>query len=155
MSQQDRLQKLSERYLDLFSLAMSIVQNSDDARDALQEAIATTLARPFTRDPYAFCRHALRNNCVDILRHRRRLAPIRDIMKLTSETYPDEAAKEAWQLKDELPEQLRVMMELHDVEGYTYSDLAALTGRSISSIKRDIAYAHDKMRRMINNKNEK
>ena len=38
-------QELVDHYLDFFSVAMAIVQNEDDARDVVQEA----LTRPLTR----------------------------------------------------------------------------------------------------------
>ncbi|MBR1849795.1 MAG: sigma-70 family RNA polymerase sigma factor [Bacteroidales bacterium] len=149
MSEQQRLKPITDNYLELYSRAMAIVRDHDDACDALQEAIASTLTRlGHVRDPYLYCLRSLRNNCINTLRRRKRNAPLAEIQSLAADL-PNEQAREAWAAKEQLPETQRALMILHDIDGYTLPELAALTGTSISTVKRTIAQAHQTLKQKL------
>ncbi len=151
MRRNERLEQLTEHYLDLFGLAMSIVRDSDDAKDALQEAIAETMARfGHLRNPYAYCVKSLKNNCIDVLRRRQKMTQINNLDNLMSEPLHDLAA-EVWKAKEKLPKNVRALVELHDIEGYSMTELAVLTGVSLSTVKRLIAKAHNQIRNELIN----
>jgi RNA polymerase sigma-70 factor (ECF subfamily) len=50
---------------------------------------------------------------------------------------------------ERLPETSRAVVWLHDVEGYTHEEIAALMDRSVSFSKSQLARAHAKLRRWL------
>ena len=49
-----------------------------------------------------------------------------------------------------LSETSRAVVWLHDVEGYTHEEIAEQMGRSVSFSKSQLARAHARLRRMLN-----
>lgn len=50
---------------------------------------------------------------------------------------------------DSLPDVARVVVWLHDVEGYTHKEIGAAMGRSTSFSKSQLARAHERLRRLL------
>jgi len=46
----------------------------------------------------------------------------------------------------QLPETSRMVVWLHDVEGYTHEDIAEMMGRTVSFSKSQLARAHTRLR---------
>lgn len=63
---------LEEHYLDFYSRAVAIINDEDDAKDAVQEAVVKTLTRIGLRDEVGYCFRATENECINILRRHRR-----------------------------------------------------------------------------------
>jgi len=51
---------------------------------------------------------------------------------------------------DQLSETARAVVWLHDVEGYTHEEIAEMTGKTVSFSKSQLARAHVRLRRMLN-----
>ena len=116
-----------------------------------QQAIQTyQSAGERLRNPYAYCVKSLKNNCIDVLRRRQRMTQITNLDNLMSEPLHDLAA-EVWKAKEKLPRNVRALVELHDIDGYSTSELAVLTGVSNSTVKRLIAKAHNQIRNELTN----
>jgi RNA polymerase sigma factor (sigma-70 family) len=49
-----------------------------------------------------------------------------------------------------LPDAARVVVLLHDVEGYTHQEIGRLMGRTASYSKSQLARAHDRLRQLLN-----
>ncbi|HXQ29860.1 MAG TPA: sigma-70 family RNA polymerase sigma factor [Gemmatimonadales bacterium] len=50
---------------------------------------------------------------------------------------------------DQLSETARAVVWLHDVEGYTHEEIAEMTGKTVSFSKSQLARAHVRLRRML------
>ena len=56
---------------------------------------------------------------------------------------------EAETMLAELPPELRMVFVLHDVEGYTFAEIAGMTGLGISSLHGRLMSARKKLDRMV------
>ena len=152
MNQRQKRQILVDRYLDFYGMALAILRDTDDAKDAVQEALVKTLAKRHVADPAAYCSRAVRNECITTLRRRSRtgLASCIEMLGLSlADTPPDMLPERAMQLTDELSEVDKALVNLHDIEGMTYDELALLTGSSATQIRRIVAGAHQYLKKRL------
>lgn len=135
---------LEEHYLDFYSRAVSILNDEDDAKDAVQEAVVKTLVRIGIRDSVAYCYRATENECINILRRKSRLTQYDESMM--ADKHEDESLKR--QLRDcraiLLPMERRVL-ELRRDHGYSIAETAAKVSLSPASVKRLLASAENKI----------
>ena len=136
---------LEEHYLDFYSRAVAILNDEDDAKDAVQEAVVKTLVRVGVRDMVAYCYRATENECIEMLRRRRRILPV-------DEEFLDRGAEEH-RLHQELMESRalllpmeRLVMELRRDHGYDNKETAKEVGVSPSTVKRLLSNAEKKIK---------
>lgn len=152
MKNAEKRQILVDNYVGFFSLAMAILRDEQEARDAVQEALVKVLSGHslIKRDVLSYTYQTVRHCAFDILRHRQRFVPLHEDMADVSATHVERLRLVA-RIRDELPETLRSLVELHDEEGYTLSELAALTGLSLATVRRRLDEAHVFLKRRIEN----
>lgn len=148
MKNAEKRHLLEEHYLDFFSLAMKILRDANDAGDAVQEALVNVLTKHHIDDVLSYTYKSVQNAAFSILRHRKRMVPLGDNVPDISSAEEDKA-KQVGQLYDELPETLRVLVKMHDVDGYTLEELSKMTSMSASIIRRRIEKAHIILRKRI------
>lgn len=136
----------------LFRLALRIVQNRADAEDVVQETMLRVWNR---RDEWeriesmeAFCLTIGRNIALDKLRRLDRHAESNetppDIADTSHTANPEEQAVQhdrllvVKRLISELPEKQRSCMQLRDIEGKSYRDIATVLGISEQQVKVNI-----------------
>lgn len=135
---------LEEHYLDFYSRAVAILADEDDAKDAVQEAVVKTLVRIGVRDAVAYCFRSTENECVNILRRRRRM------VRLDEEAV---GSGEDHRLHQELKESRAVLLpmerrvlELRRDHGYGIAETAKQVGVSTATVKRLLASAEQKIK---------
>lgn len=134
---------LEEHYLDFYSRAVSILDDEDDAKDAVQEAVVKTLVSIGVRDMVAYCFRATEHECINILRRRQRLMKLdEDIMESPSDR---ERLRELHECRDLLLPMERRVFELRRDHGYTNVETAGRTGVSVATVKRLLASAEKKL----------
>jgi RNA polymerase sigma factor (sigma-70 family) len=134
---------LEEHYLDFYSRAVSILDDEDDAKDAVQEAVVKTLVSIGVRDMVAYCFRATEHECINILRRRQRLMKLdEDIMESPSDR---ERLRELRECRDLLLPMERRVFELRRDHGYTNVETAGRTGVSVATVKRLLASAEKKL----------
>lgn len=134
---------LVDNYVDFFDRAYFILQSSDDAADVVQEAIAVTMSAMLVKDPISYCNSVLRRKCFTMLRRKRQLMRIEDLdVPALSDHADHHFSDHLWHLVNNLPDEMRVLLLMHDVEDYSTSQLAELTGMSTSYIRKKIQKAH-------------
>ena len=134
---------LEEHYLDFYSRAVSILDDEDDAKDAVQEAVVKTLVSIGVRDMVAYCFRATEHECINILRRRLRLMKLdEDIMESPSDR---ERLRELRECRDLLLPMERRVFELRRDHGYTNVETAGRTGVSVATVKRLLASAEKKL----------
>lgn len=122
--------EFDQKVLDLLgvlhSVSYSLLPNPEDQADAVQECVKKALIK----------RHALRNDaalktwlirilvneCHNIGRHKQRMVPMSEV-EIISPPKADPAVFEALM---ELPEQLRLPVVLHHIEGYSTKEISQI-----------------------------
>ena len=101
-------------------------------------------------DVKSYTFQSVRNAALAIMRHQQRMTSLTGDLPDSEATHM-ERLRQVGRLRDELPESMRALVELHDEEGYTFAELTPLTGLSVSSIRRRIDEAHEILKKRIEN----
>ena len=136
---------LEEHYLDFYSRAVDILNDEDDAKDAVQEAVVKTLVRIGVHDKVAYCFRATERECIDILRRRHRLTGY-DEQSATDRREESRLRTELREVKSLLLPVERRVYELRREHGYTIAETAGRMGLSGSTVKRLLATAEEKIK---------
>lgn len=129
-------------------IAFSIVHSEHDAQDAVQQALLAVWAR---RESVEFARlkpyltRAVINACRDIQRARQRTTPVDE---LPEEIYqpPDGVLADAI---GQLPEEMRIPLLLHYMDGYKLSEIAATLRLSLPQLTSRLFRARRMLRQII------
>ena len=142
-----------------YFLALRLVGNSDDAHDLSQEAFikAYKALKSFKLDCdfKVWFFQILRNTCISHLRSmkRRRTEELDDSrqMILDEDANPEDNTKRnetraaLWKAINELTPVRKEAFLLREFEGFSYSDIARITGATIEQVKSRIHYARNKL----------
>jgi len=138
---------------ELFRLALHITQNRADAEDVVQETMLKVWNR---RDDWqqiesmeAYCLTVCRNLALDKMRHTASTPwtdapPQEDIQDTSHHANPEEMAVQRDRVQlvrlliSQLPEKQRSCMQLRDVEGKSYRDIATILGITEQQVKVNI-----------------
>ena len=129
-------------------IAYSIVRNEHDAQDAVQQALLAVWARQEHVElarlkPYLT--RAVINACRDIQRTRQKTIPM-DELPETEYQPPDDALRDA---VERLPEELRLPLLLHYMEGYKLAEIAGALGQSLPQVTSRLFRARKLLKRML------
>lgn len=145
---------------ELFRLALRITQNRVEAEDVVQETLIKVWKR---RDDWhtiesieAFCLTICRNHALDKQRHMdNHVQSLDSTIDPTDQSHsanPEEQIVQrdrvrlVRQLINQLPEKQRSCMQLRDMEGKSYRDIAAIMGITEEQVKVNIFRARQTVR---------
>ena len=148
MKRAEKRQLLVDHYLDFYSVAMAILKDEDDAREAVQEALVKTMLQLGVRDVCSYCARVVKNNSLAILKRKCRQVSLDEMMLVTDYEH-EELLRIVAEKKEELSDIAKALVELHDEDGYTLSEVAGMMQMSVSTVKRILANAHCELRRKI------
>lgn len=148
MNSAEKRRLLEVHYLDFFSLAMAMLRNVDDAKDAVQETMVQVLTKRHVDNVMSYTYATLRNQAINIIRRRRKVISF-DENAIDLPEEHESRLELVGRLHEELPESLRALVELHDIEDYSVNELAALTGLSSATIHRRLDDAHELLKKRI------
>ncbi len=145
---------------ELFRLALRITQNRFEAEDVVQETMLKVWKGRSEWDKIdnieAYCLTACRNLSLDKMRHMdNQVQNIEQESEPADQSYsanPEEQAVQhdrlqlVRQLISQLPEKQRTCMQLRDVEGKSYRDIANIIGISEEQVKVNIFRARQTIR---------
>lgn len=122
----------------MYRVGMSYLQNNEDAADAVQDTLIKAwekkdkLMRPEQFKPWVM--RILTNRCIDMLRKRRRRSfyPLEENTVLVEEPQQKPPVLEA---VDKLKPELRLVVTLHYVDGYSIDDIAKMLGLPCNTVK--------------------
>jgi RNA polymerase sigma factor (sigma-70 family) len=145
----------------MFSLARRLCRQREDAEEILQEAFLEVVrSLPRFRGDGSFAGWVRRITASKALmrlrsRGRRRESYFGDDEPSNDDVSSGQSTGGAWTVHDRLDLEAalgrlsataRAVVWLHDVEGYTHDEIAALTGRTASFSKSQLARAHSRLR---------
>ena len=142
---EDEVERLAP---SLRRIAYSIVRNEHDAQDAVQQALLAVWAR---RECVEFARlkpyltRAVMNACRDIQRARQKAIPMKEMPEMSYQP-PDGVLADA---VERLPEELRLPLLLHYMEGYKLAEIAGALGQSLPQVTSRLFRARKLLRRML------
>ena len=142
---EDEVERLAP---SLRRIAYSIVRNEHDAQDAVQQALLAVWAR---RECVEFARlkpyltRAVMNACRDIQRARQKAIPMKEMPEMSYQP-PDGVLADA---VERLPEELRLPLLLHYMEGYKLAEIAGALGQSLAQVTSRLFRARKRLKRML------
>ena len=142
---EDEVERLAP---SLRRIAYSIVRNEHDAQDAVQQALLAVWAR---RECVEFARlkpyltRAVKNACRDIQRARQKAIPMKEMPEMSYQP-PDGVLADA---VERLPEELRLPLLLHYMEGYKLAEIAGALGQSLPQVTSRLFRARKRLKRML------
>lgn len=152
-----RPEVFQEKYLpltpSLFKVAMNILNNQQDAEDAVQETFLRVWGRAERVDrmekPESFFFTILRNICVDVLRRRQYDAgeeAMQDVADAAKEYGEGEEPGMLRRLLRTLTPRARKVITLRHIGEYSTRDIAKLTGDSETSVRAMLSRARHQLR---------
>lgn len=160
MSKESLIRSFTAGRLRLSQMARRLLADSDDAEDALQDAFvrlwthADALDIGSDADPLATA--AVRNTCIDRLRHRSHSGVCYVDIDEASECCADDAGQvEEQRSRLEVVEQIidtrltplqRRVLRLHDVEGRSYTEISHMEHISEQALRQHLSRARKAIR---------
>jgi len=140
-----------------FNLALRILGNRAQAEDLVQEIFLKTIGtiRSYRGEaPFgSWLKRMTVNAVIDQLRGQRHAAETDSESLQLAEAATDStnpaAVVDAWSLLQRLPARARAVLVLHEFEGYTHAELAALFGQSESYSKSILARALKRLGELV------
>ena len=149
-----------EHYPHMYRMAFSMVENADDAKDAVNQVFAQLWrGKPqVVRESFrGYLLAATRNQCLHQLRSRQLQRQMENdlLQEQDMAISENEERKELLQqlkqvIEDHLTEQDRRVLSLHYEEEMTYSETAKVLGISASTVNKHITRSLAKIRKNLN-----
>ena len=138
----------------VYTLARRMCRTTEDAEDVLQETFLE-VHRSLTRyrgdgSLWGWVRTIAASKALMRLRRNK----YRDADDLVDDVHPGRSGDDALRMDleaalERLPATSRSVVWLHDVEGYTHEEIAAMMGKTTSFSKSQLARAHQRLRRWL------
>lgn len=144
----------------LFRLSLNIMDNRDDAEDAVQEAYMKIWKMHDKsnnlKNIEAFMMTVTRNLCLDKLKSKRnRFLSLNEDIAGHAFSNPHDLTEQAdlvnqiKQALQKLPEQQRTIVHLRDVEGCNYDEITEITGWDINYLRVNLSRGRKKIKETI------
>jgi len=149
----------------LYRLAKRLLDDPEEAQDIVQEVFIKLWNRRESLDEYrsveALAVVTTRNLCLDKLKAKR--YPTENLENLKSDIPEPDAGMERRteqidlvekikEIISTLPEQMKTIMQLRDIEGYDFSEIADIVNMSENTIRVNLSRARKKVRDILLNK---
>ena len=141
----------------MFRAAKAILQNDQDAEDAVQEAICTAFARRDSlREMDKFRPWVLRiltNKCYDACRRRRNTVDLEAAGEVPAATGLDTAERlSLWQAVMSLSDDLRATVTLFYYDGMSVREIGDILGISEAAVKTRLRRGRERLRLLLDEK---
>ena len=146
-----------DNYPHMYRMAFSMVENADDAKDAVHQVFAQIWRnKPRVADDSirGYLLAATRNQCLHTLRSRQLQRQIEDELRQDIAASENEEREELLQqlqqvIDNNLTEQDRRVLSLHYDEELTYAETASVLGISASAVNKHISRSLAKIRQTL------
>ena len=141
----------------MFRAAKAILQNDQDAEDAVQEAICTAFARRDSLREMDKCRpwvlRILTNKCSDACRRRRNTVDLEAAGEVPAATGLDTAERlSLWQAVMSLSDDLRATVTLFYYDGMSVREIGGILGISEAAVKTRLRRGRERLRLLLDEK---
>lgn len=142
----------------MFRLALRLLQNTDDAKDALQDVYITLWSKremlEQIKNLEGYAMQTIKNKCLDRLRSRKNMYSeedqILDIEEKNTNPHMHLENKQYIEvlnnLVDKLPPVQRMVFQLRDIEDYSYEEIQEIMKIEISTLRVNLFKARTKIR---------
>jgi RNA polymerase sigma-70 factor (ECF subfamily) len=150
----------------LFRFAFRLLQNVEEAEDAVQDVMAGVWAKrdqwPLWSSMEAYCMTATRNNCLDRIR-RRRLVPLQEekawlVTSSDKDPYEKMMGKEiVYRIKkcmEALPENQQMVVRLREMDGFSYIEIGEILGMSMEQVKINLFRGRNAIKKLFTKQEE-
>jgi RNA polymerase sigma-70 factor (ECF subfamily) len=144
----------------LFRFAFRLLQNVQEAEDAIQDVMAAVWTKRGEWGQWksleAYCMTATRNNCVDRIRKRRVWQDHDKALQIVSSA-PDpheqmmskEMVSRIRQSMTDLPENQQLVIQLREIEGFSYNEIAEVLDMSLDQVKINLFRGRNAIKKSI------
>ncbi len=151
-------QRLTAIKNKLFRVALTMLKNEEEAKDAVQDTYLKIWSQKEKLNelemPEAFAMRMLKNLCIDRLRvnQKRRMVNMEEQTDLSENITPfqtvsfDNLKDLMIKLFQTLPDQQRMVIHLRDIEHCTYEEIQEVTGLTINNIRVVLSRARKSVR---------
>ena len=156
-SKQEFERLFKDSYPHMYRMAFSMVENADDAKDAVHQVFAQVWKRkPQVADGSirGYLLAATRNQCLHILRQRQLRRQMEEALQRDEAECQDEEREELLHqlqqvIDDNLTEQDKRVLQLHYDEEMTYAETATVLGISTAAVNKHITRSLAKIRETL------
>ena len=146
-----------DNYPHMYRMAFSLVENADDAKDAVHQVFAQIWrGKPqISKDSIrGYLLAATRNQCLHMLRSRQLQRKMEEELQRETEEALSEEREELLQqlrqvINDNLTEQDRRVLQLHYEDEMTYAETASVLGISSSAVNKHITRSLARIRQTL------
>ena len=156
-SKQEYERLFKDSYPHMYRMAFSMVENADDAKDAVYQVFAQiwrNKPRVANDSIRGYLLAATRNQCLHLLRSRQLQRQMEEELQQEITASENEEREELLQqlrqvIDNNLTEQDRRVLSLHYDEDMTYAETATVLGISASAVNKDITRSLAKIRQTL------
>ncbi len=158
-SKQEFERQFKDSYPHMYRMAFSMVENADDAKDAVHQVFAQiwrNKPRIANDSIRGYLLAATRNQCLHLLRSRQLQRQMEEELKQEITASENEEREELLQqlrqvIDNNLTEQDRRVLSLHYDDEMTYAETATVLGISASAVNKHITRSLAKIRQTLKN----
>ncbi len=136
----------------LYGFAFRMLGNRDDTKDALQDVLLKLWKMRFEIDTgrvESLAMTIMKNVCIDRLRQRKKTnghsSGIADGKEYIINYDEKDLVKRVSEEIKNLPEMQRVIIDMKDIQGYSYEEISEITGQNINAIRVNVSRARKKL----------
>jgi len=142
----------------LFRFAVSILKNTSNAEDALQEILEKLWKQKHELKKYdnidAFAMKIMKNHCIDKLRQSKPQLEINDSLlnetcEFEKQIATEDTANIALKLIEHLPNMQQIIIKLRDVEGYDLDEIAQILEIKPNAVRTNLSRARQTIREQL------
>ena len=144
----------------LFRFAFRLLQNVQEAEDAIQDVMAAVWTKRGEWEQWksleAYCMTATRNNCVDRIRKRRVWLDNDKALQIVSpaqdpheKMMSKEMVSRIRQSMTALPENQQLVIQLREIEGFSYNEIAEVLDMSLDQVKINLFRGRNAIKKSI------
>jgi RNA polymerase sigma-70 factor (ECF subfamily) len=144
----------------LFRFANRLLENREEAEDMVQEVFIKLWNRRDKLDEYrsveALAMVTIKNLCLDKLKRKKiGIEKLKDLKDEMSDSYVEQKTDlsdiihKIHQIIQTLPEQQRLIIQLRDIEGYDFEEIAELLDMNDNAVRVNLSRARKKIRESL------
>ena len=155
MKKQDFMDAAHSAEATMYHVSMSILKNDADCADAVQEALTIAFEKLHTLKNDAYFKtwiiRILINECYRIQKKQKKLVPYEEYMQ-DQKLWEGNRYTDLYLAILELPQELRILVSLYYLDGFSVSEIAEITDTKQGTVKSRLSRAREQLRQQLDHK---